>query len=681
MPYLNTKDPIDLLLLNVSNLPYEPFYPYAFVMLSARAKRLGFRVKRLELSNLAGNDADLWIKKAIQEFNPRMIGFTLRQTDSYCVEEYLDDSLEPYYPVDAIKNMILKVRTQTQAPVIIGGYGFTLHAKAILQYLDADLGIKGCVDPLFEHFEDIVTGKKLGAIPNLVYRENGKYAENPQIFYAPFAQREYDEELISEMISHYGNIMCYGKTYLTLFNRGTPIAFGNDGHCRQTYSMLSQTPSIPIEVSRGCKFNCYFCSESIVKGKNVSYRDLDVIEDEVKFLTSKNLREFWFVCSELNMGDSTFALALAERMIKINETLGTRPFVWKAYHLPRWFTKPDLEILYRSGFVTSWNDFMSLDDRQLEKTKTPYRTEHAISFIEDDFAVRVANNCLPPLQFSLFLGDVFLTPQYLTSTLKTFHQHHLIDKCGGAACVYATRVFDWERNKVKPEDTFTFSPDKNKDTELIHPTFYAARELLDTFGDFNQVVEFFSYVSNTLLSKNYLHEQDWSCFLARQSTPQILAGILVNTLKLETGKDDFDSVLQSSASPGIKKAFAQVCDGSCIEDLKTVFYPTQKERPTSQAVAELIVKYLKYNYRLRLNNILTYLELPNISITGELNVTSYGLLERLYEFCDTEAELIQKVSRKFDLDAAAIEMFLFKSILFEYNLVLQKSYKQWICTT
>ncbi|MBF8277380.1 MAG: hypothetical protein HW390_2453 [Candidatus Brocadiaceae bacterium] len=31
----------DLLLINASNFHYEPFYPYAFVMLSARARQQG----------------------------------------------------------------------------------------------------------------------------------------------------------------------------------------------------------------------------------------------------------------------------------------------------------------------------------------------------------------------------------------------------------------------------------------------------------------------------------------------------------------------------------------------------------------------------------------------------------------------------------------------------------------
>ena len=113
------------------------------------------------------------------------------------------------------------------------------------------------------------------------------------------------------------------------------------------------------------------------------------------------MRSFWFVCSEINLGSTDFSLSLAERMIKLNERLGSNPLTWKSYQLPRWFSRKDLDVLYRSGFETAWNDVVSLDDAQLKKTRVPYHSKHAVKFINDDFAVRkiVENSPLAVFRF------------------------------------------------------------------------------------------------------------------------------------------------------------------------------------------------------------------------------------------------------------------------------------------
>ncbi len=676
MPPLSSIEPTDLLLINASNLPYEPFYPYAFVMLSALARQAGISVKRLELSNLTDNDIDLWLKTTITACRPRMIGFTIRQTDSYTIQDYMDDTFAPYYPVDRLKGIIAKVKNLTPAPLILGGYGFSLHAKKILAYLDVSSGVKGCADPLFTHFEDILSGRNLDKIPNLVYRQNGQYHENQQIHFKPFSGREYDEEILNEILSHYGRIISYGRNYITLFNSGTPIAFGNDGHPRHMYATLSQSPSIPIEASRGCCFNCYFCSEPHIKGKKVVYRDLDVIEDEVRFCTSKNLREFWFVCSELNPGQSDFALALAERMHKINETLGSHPLTWKAYHLPHFLRRSDLKAMYRSGFVTTWNDVVSLDDRQLEKARVPYRTAQALRFFEDDFMVRKENNLLPPIKFSLFLGDIFLTPRHLTQTLQTFHRKGLLEKCGGAAGIYGIRIFDWEKNRVSQEGAVTFSPGE-KSEDLIHPTFQVAPALLKTFGHINRVVDFFDYIINTLLSNNFAKTLDWPFFLARNTTPEEMVGFI--DYRPDQNSDHGLNVIAESTEPAVKEQLLNILTNPRAHALHSLFYPSPGEKPVSQSTARLLVICLRAIHRTRTDSLLAFLNLPPLNRDLTMNAPSYYLLSRLYRSFDSEAELLESTCRRFDLNPISPEILILKSILFQYNLVLEKSHKEWIC--
>lgn len=676
MPPLSSIEPVDLLLINGSNLPYEPFYPYAFVMISALARQAGLRVKRLELSNLTASDTDMWLKTTITGCRPRMIGFTLRQTDTYAIQDYMDDTFAPYYPVDHLKGIIAKVKRLTSAPLILGGYGFSLHAKKILAYLDVSTGVKGCADSLFTHFEEILSGQNLDQIPNLVYRQNGQYHENRQIHFKPFAQREYNEEILNEVLSHYGRIISYGRNYITLYNNGSPIALGNDGHPRNMYAMLSQSPSIPIEASRGCCFNCYFCSEPRIKGNKVAYRDLDVIEDEVRFCAGKNLREFWFVCSELNPGQSDFALALAERMLKINETLGSHPLTWKAYHLPHFLSRSDLKTMYRSGFVTTWNDVVALDDRQLEKARVPYRTAHALRFFEDDFRVRKERNLLPPIKFSLFLGDIFLTPRSLTQTLQTFHRQGMLEKCSGAAGIYGIRIFDWGKNRIDPEGAVTFSPGE-KSEDLIHPTFQVAPALLKTFGHISRVMKFFDYIINTLLSDNFAQTLDWPFFLARNTTPEAMVGFIQNRPAQDS--EQGVNVIPDSTEPAVKERLIGILANIRTHDLHSLFYPSEEEKPISQSTARLLVIGLRAIHRTRTDSLLAFLNLPPLNRDLNIEAPSYDLLSRLYRSWDSDTALFQSACHRFDLHPMGPEILILKSILFQYNLVLEKSHKEWIC--
>jgi hypothetical protein len=48
-----TNDSVDLLLMNSSNLPFIPVFPYAFVQVGALARRRGLKIKTLDLVKLS----------------------------------------------------------------------------------------------------------------------------------------------------------------------------------------------------------------------------------------------------------------------------------------------------------------------------------------------------------------------------------------------------------------------------------------------------------------------------------------------------------------------------------------------------------------------------------------------------------------------------------------------------
>ncbi len=666
----------DLLLINASNFHYEPFYPYAFVMLSARAKQNGISVKRLDLSNISEDKIASWLDIYINRYKPRMIGFTLRQTDAYALPDYMNGNYERYHPIEMLDFALKKIRKITRVPMAVGGFGFSLHAKEILEYLNLDLGFIGCGEPFLENFEDIVRGKALSKIPNLIYKENGQYIENVRVYYPLFENREYDDELIDEIINHYGRIITYGKAYLTLYNKGEPISLGYDSRHKNIFNFLSQSPTIPIEVARGCPFSCYFCSEPIVKGRTVRYRDLDIVEEEVKFCLTKDLRNFWFVCSEINQGSNEYALNLAERMIKINENLGDYPLEWKTYQLPRWMSKKDLDLLYRSGFETAWNDVVSLDDAQLKNGKVPYRSKHAVKFFNDDYAIRKKYNKLPPRLFSIFLGDVFLTPKSLTNTLKTFHEQKLRTKCSGSFAIYGARVFDCDANYVDISKVSTFTSSGKKKTELIHPSFHVPAGLYNDFGSLDRVVDFLNYICDTLLSYNHLRRKEWSCFLARNCSPRLLRSILIGKSKCAPEKTLLKPLIDSAPKEVIN-TFQDILKEPSLNNLQNVFYPFAKDKQIYNIIANMLIKSVYARYFDEFKQVLKYLNISTGS-KGEINVSEHELLEILYRRCNSVKELTQDVSRQFKLQKNSPELLLLHYMLYQFNVQMNTKHKKWL---
>jgi hypothetical protein len=52
-----------------------------------------------------------------------------------------------HFCLPEIREIVSRVRSQTDAPVILGGFGFSIQHKEILSYVDGDYGVSGCGVP------------------------------------------------------------------------------------------------------------------------------------------------------------------------------------------------------------------------------------------------------------------------------------------------------------------------------------------------------------------------------------------------------------------------------------------------------------------------------------------------------------------------------------------------------
>ena len=500
---------IDFLLLNCCNLPWRPIYPYAFVQISEIARRFDISVTRIDLLYVKH-----WyehLKTVIKTQRPKMIGIHLRQGDSLDLSNYDAVDGEPgdyfrtYYPVEDSRRLIRLVRELTDAPIIMGGFGFTTHARKLANYLEIDLGLQGCPDGFFRAFNDTLSGRNLGAVPGLIHKNGSEYMYNDVGFYKPAEATEYRLDIVNEIKAFYGP------------------------------ALQSKTPpTIAVEVSRGCPFQCYFCVEPDVKGKRIDKRNLDVVEADLEFLLENDLYDFWFICSELNIGGAGFALELAERVIRLNERYKKRPIKWSGYSLPS-LGHDELKTMMRAGYTGAMNDILSLDEDNLRRAKVPYKREQAVTFLNSLSSIRAEIHeeqtrkldeqakftASAPIEYanliSFFLGNAHADKHTLARTLEFLEEKGLTNKYEAGYVIPSTRVFGIGRTQdfVARDTTYSFGPDGVIATDSKWPTFHFPEFLVDRLGGREEIYSFFNYVSNTLMCQAHRKNKSFSQFIAR----------------------------------------------------------------------------------------------------------------------------------------------------------------------
>jgi len=516
----------DLLLLNATNLPWRPIFPYAFIQVSALGRRAGLDVRVLDLLNVPRERWRSLLASVIEKQQPRMVGLHIRQGDSVFLDDYYAPSSGPrtlrnYFPIDDNRELVTVLRGLTSVPIIAGGFGFTTHARRLFEHLELDFAAQGDPDDVIANFENLLARKDLAGIKSLMYRdEAGKLRMNERGYFTPFAGREYTDGIVDEIIKFYGHSVLFG----------------------------ADPPTVPVEIMRGCPFSCFFCTEPHVKGKNFRYRDIAAVEADLEFLLARNIRRFWFICSELDIQGTKFALGLAERIVRLREKTGGAPIEWSAYALPR-FEEDELRLLQRAGYVGALNDVLSLDDDNLRRARVPYRSNQAIAFLkavtklDREEAESAANAAAAegkvkagltqrtPKELAsvigLFLGNAHANADTIRNTLRRIEEEGIRDNYRAGLPFPSTRVFAPDDQPIcdtTPRGLRTYGRDgAEREHDLLYPTYYYPDFLIEKLGTPDAIIEFMRYVGETFMSTGHRARKDWAWFVARHSSLEEIA--------------------------------------------------------------------------------------------------------------------------------------------------------------
>jgi len=229
------------------------------------------------------------IARCLDESDPSLVAVTIRNTDDCFMA-----SCASFIPGHA--SIITAIRGRTDAPIIVGGSGYSVSPSALLTALGANYGLVGDgEEPLALLAAALASDSDLSHIPGLVWGDGSEIRQN-----APWR----------------GAIDSLPRRRALL---DTPRYFAEGGQAG-------------IETKRGCDRTCSYCADYIGKGHRVRPRTPPQVADEFEALLAQGVDHIHLCDSEFNV-PADHAAAVCEELAR--RGIGERA---------RWYTyaKPGL---------------------------------------------------------------------------------------------------------------------------------------------------------------------------------------------------------------------------------------------------------------------------------------------------------------------------------------------------
>ncbi len=345
-----------------------------YVAGSARQAKIDVELLDLALSQ----DPDKAIKEYFSTHQPQLVGVSFRNVDD-CFWPNAD------WFVPGLKDTVESIKRITGAPVVVGGVGFSVFAKQIIEYTGADFGIRGDGESaIVSLLRQLQGAKNFVEVPGLIWRKDAGIYSNPPSW--P------DRISLTTARDFIDNV--------TYFKKG--------GQCG-------------VETKRGCNRKCIYCADPLAKGPKPRLRSPSDVVDELRSLLSQEIDVLHFCDSEFNV-PRNHAYAVCEEINK--HSLGDR-IRWYAYMSPVMFDEELAKIMAEAGCAGI--DFTG--DSACPSMLKTYRQRHRKKDIAS--AVRLCRQNKIAVMIDLMLGGPGETPQTLAETIDFIKK--INPDCAGAA--------------------------------------------------------------------------------------------------------------------------------------------------------------------------------------------------------------------------------------------------------
>ena len=405
--------------------------PIGLDYVAASAEKTGIDVEVVDLG--LADQPEKVIKDYFSTRVPELVGLSFRNADD-CFWPSAD------WFVPKLKDTIKAIRAVTNAPIVIGGVGFSIFARSIVEYTGADFGILGDGETaITELYRQLKAARRFEDVPGLVWRENKNTHSNPP---------------------SWPNSISLGTSRNFIDNQSY---FKRGGQCG-------------LETKRGCNRPCIYCADPLSKGTMLRLRNPSEVADEVESLLSQGIDVLHLCDSEFNV-PRNHAYAICEEFIR--RSLGDK-IRWYAYLSPTPFDVELAKAMAKAGCAGI--DFTG--DSGSEFMLRTYRQQHNREDLAT--AVKLCRQNKIAVMIDLLLGGPGETPRTVRETIEFIKQ--IGPDCAGAALgirVYpGTAMEQIIAEELRKPKKSSIRRKYRGPINLLKPTFYISKAMGECPAEF-----------------------------------------------------------------------------------------------------------------------------------------------------------------------------------------------------
>ncbi len=259
-----------------------PAWPLGLACVAASTEDAGHDVTALDLRRV--DDPRSALSEALTLTRPEIVGLSVRNVDDQNMEQ-------PAFFLDEVKEAVHICNSLSNAPIVLGGAGYSLFPQSSLEYVGADMGIQGEGESVFPILLDRMAEKAdLSQVPGLFLRGTGLQAK---------------------------------RSYVTDLDRiplpSPGLLFPSDYRSGDFW--------LPVQTRRGCPLNCSYCATSTIEGNRYRQRSPEIVARWLAQWTEYGIRRFFFVDNTFNR-PASYARELCDAIAGLESQIEWRCIIY-----------------------------------------------------------------------------------------------------------------------------------------------------------------------------------------------------------------------------------------------------------------------------------------------------------------------------------------------------------------
>lgn len=403
-----------LISVNRERNPY-PVAPLGLGYVASALRAGGHEPRILDLCFCEDVRAD--IAAAVDEFSPQAVGLSLRNLDNVCM-------ISPVSYLDDLKVPFEIVREFGVEHIFMGGSGFSLVPKCVLEYCGCDLGIAGegelATVALCDRLE---AGEPIDDIPGLVRRRDGEFHSVPP--------------------QHVSWDQLQPRPARDLMDVGRYLKLGGMAN---------------LQTKRGCAFQCIYCTYPLLEGRGMRLRPVADILDEIQELVVDHGGDYIYFVDDVFNAPNDHAKAICEGIIERK-----LKFNWTGFVNPSQINEDLLRLMRKSGCDGVEYGLDVASDPMLKRLRKGFNVKQILE------ASAACKRAYMPFVHYLLLGGPGENEETVRETLETVDQ----TEANAVICAAGMRIYPGtELHRTAVEEGVVLASD-----DLLTPRFYFSPEM------------------------------------------------------------------------------------------------------------------------------------------------------------------------------------------------------------